>query len=133
MTYEPHYEGSSVVMGQPGAVCSAHGTHTYEARIGHHLPPRKLSSGQSTFQALGRGFTLFAFGAGERDGAALEQAAASLKVPFKVVTDTLADERKDYGARFVLVRPDQYVVWSGNEPPRDPQGLLRRVTGRGAA
>ena len=80
MTYEPHYEGSSVVMGQPGAVCSAHGTHTYEARIGHHLPPRKLSSGQSTFQALGRGFTLFAFGAGECDGAALEQAAASLKL-----------------------------------------------------
>ena len=48
--YEPHYEGSSVVMGPPGAVCSAHGNHTFTARIGHHLPPQKLTSGRNVFE-----------------------------------------------------------------------------------
>ena len=28
-TYEPNYEGSPVVWGPPGGLCSAHGSHTY--------------------------------------------------------------------------------------------------------
>src|SRR5262245_1160872 len=53
MTYDPHCEGSSIVFGPPGSVCSAHGTHTFEARPGHHLPPRQLSNGQNVFEAVG--------------------------------------------------------------------------------
>ncbi|MDB5406859.1 MAG: Monooxygenase, FAD-binding, partial [Rhodospirillales bacterium] len=49
-TYEPHYEGSSVVAGPPGAICSAHGNHTFAARAGHHLPPQPLSSGRNVFE-----------------------------------------------------------------------------------
>ena len=37
VVYEPHYEGSSIVLGPPGGKCSAHGTHTFTARAGHHL------------------------------------------------------------------------------------------------
>ncbi len=36
---------------------------------------------------------------------------------------------RDYGARLILARPDQYVCWSGNEGPRDPVALLRNVVG----
>ena len=133
MTYEPNYEGSSVVMGRPGAACSAHGTHTYEARTGHHLPPRKLSTGRSVFEELGRGFTLFSFGGDEAATRSIEQAASALKVPLKVVHDTYAEEREAYNARMILVRPDQYIVWAGNEPPRDAEALMKRVTGRTAA
>ena len=46
MTYAPHYEGSSIVWGPAGSVCSASGTHSFTARAGHHLPPQVLSSGR---------------------------------------------------------------------------------------
>src|SRR6476619_1713774 len=41
--YEPNYEGSAVVIGPPGGVCSAHGDHLVVARPGHHLTPLPLS------------------------------------------------------------------------------------------
>jgi 2-polyprenyl-6-methoxyphenol hydroxylase-like FAD-dependent oxidoreductase len=129
-TYEPHYEGSAVVAGPPGAVCSAHGTHTFAARAGHHLPPQKLSSGRNVFEELGPGFTLLAFGA---DAAAVEQFAAEAKalaIPFKAIADTADGGREKYEARLVLVRPDQYVVWIGDTAPSDVRALLAKVVGR---
>ena len=69
--FEPHYEGSPVVVGPPGAVISAHGEHTFTARAGHHLPPQELSSGRNVFEELGRGFTLLAWDADPAAVAAL--------------------------------------------------------------
>lgn len=128
---EPHYEGSAVVAGPPGGVSSAHGSHVFTARAGHHLPPRPLSSGGTVFASLGAGFTLLALGAGDLDVAALEEAAAATGVPLTVLRDTCADGREDYAARLVLVRPDQYVAWTGDTAPADPARLLLQVTGRG--
>jgi 2-polyprenyl-6-methoxyphenol hydroxylase-like FAD-dependent oxidoreductase len=109
--YEPHYEGSPVVMGPPGGKCSAHGKHMFTARAGHHLPPNVLSSGSNVFEALGSGYTLLAFGAddNERQRAvrAFESAAGALKVPLTVVRDSYEGGREIYESRFILVRPDQ--------------------------
>jgi 4-hydroxyisophthalate hydroxylase len=126
--YEPNYEGSSVVAGPPGGVSSAHGTHSFAARAGHHLAPRALSSGRNVFDELGQGFTLLAF---ERDAAAdrVEAAARALNIPLAVIRDSYRDERADYARRLVLVRPDQFVAWSGDEAPDDIAALLRKVTG----
>jgi 4-hydroxyisophthalate hydroxylase len=127
--FEPHYEGSPVVLGPPGAVISAHGEHTFAARPGHHLPPRTLASGRNAFEALGRDFTLLALDApdGATDG--VEAAAAELGVPLTVVRDG-AGQAASYGAALVLVRPDQFVAWTGDEAPEDAAALLRQVTGR---
>ncbi len=38
--YEPNYEGSAVILGPPNGVSSAHGTHMFAARAGHHLAPQ---------------------------------------------------------------------------------------------
>lgn len=126
-SYEPHYEGSPVVLGPPGGVCSIHGKHSYAAVAGHHLAPQPLSSGRNVFEELGPGFTLLAFGDG--DIKALEQAAKAQGVPLKVLRDTYDEPRTAYGSRLVLVRSDQYVVWAGDELPSDPAGLVRTVTG----
>ena len=66
--FSPHYEGSPIVFGPSGAVCSAVGTHEYAARSGHHLAPQPLSSGQNVYEALGADFTLIDLGAPEGRG-----------------------------------------------------------------
>ena len=129
--YEPSYEGSPVVIGPPGGVSTAHGQHVFKARAGHHLVPQKLSSGRDVFEELGRGFTLFAFDADDGAVRAFEQAAASLKVPLKVVRDTYADGRTKYETRMILARPDQFIVWIGDTAPADAGQIMRKVAGRG--
>ena len=129
--YEPNYEGSQVLFGPPGGVCSAHGTHTYKARAGHHLAPRKLSSGRSTFDEMGFEFTLFAFGADDAAVKGFDAAAQKLGVPMKTVRDRYDGELKDYEATLILVRPDQYVVWTGDSAPANADAVIAKVVGRG--
>ncbi|WP_222048733.1 FAD-dependent monooxygenase [Modestobacter lapidis] len=128
--FEPRYEGSPVVLGPPGGVISAHGEHTFTAQAGHHLPPQPLSWGSNVFEELGTGFTLLAFDAESSAVEAFRESAEVAGVPLTVVRDTAAGERAAYGARLVLVRPDQYVVWTGDVAPADPGHVLRTVTGR---
>ena len=130
MIYEPNYEGSAVVMGPPSGVCSAHGQHTYKARAGHHLTPQPLSSGRNVFEELGSGFTLLAFGEQDEAARAFKEAARARNVPFKVVRDSYAQGRSAYEAQLTLVRPDQYVVWTGDRAPATPNQLIDRVVGR---
>jgi 4-hydroxyisophthalate hydroxylase len=128
-TYAPHYEGSPVILGPPGSPCSAHGSHTFQARPGHHLPPQPLSTGRNVFEALGPGFTLLAIDAEEQAVSAFEQGAKDLGVPFQIVRDSFSEGRKAYEARLILVRPDQYVVWAGDTPPLAPASLLAKAIG----
>jgi 2-polyprenyl-6-methoxyphenol hydroxylase-like FAD-dependent oxidoreductase len=127
--YEPNYAGSAIVAGAPGGACTAHGQHAYKARAGHHLAPRCLSSGRNVFEELGRGFTLLAFGSVDRWVADVEQAARVRHVPLKLVRDGYAGELTDYGARLVLVRPDQFVAWCGEEEHDAPEAVIGRVIG----
>ena len=128
-SFEPHYEGSPVVLGPDGAACSIYGRHTYAAQAGHHLAPQPLSTGRNVFEALGPGFTLLAFGADDGAVRAFEDAARSLRVPMTVLRDSLAGERQAYEAQLVLVRPDQYVVWAGQDAPADARAIVRTATG----
>jgi 2-polyprenyl-6-methoxyphenol hydroxylase-like FAD-dependent oxidoreductase len=127
--YEPNYEGSPVVMGPAGGVCSAHGKHTFTARAGHHLPPNVLTSGRNVFEALGDGYTLFAFDAEDSAVRGFEEAARTVKVPLKVVRDSYDNGREVYESKLILVRPDQYVVWQGDVAPADAGAVMRKVAG----
>jgi 2-polyprenyl-6-methoxyphenol hydroxylase-like FAD-dependent oxidoreductase len=130
LSYEPNYEGSPVVDGPPGAKSSAHGVHTFAARAGHHLAPEPLSSGKNVFEALGHEFNLLAFDAPDADVEAFVSAAAAAKTPLTVIRDTFAGGRDEYEHKLVLVRPDQYVVWTGETAPADVPALVAKVTGR---
>jgi 4-hydroxyisophthalate hydroxylase len=125
--FSPNYKGSPIVFGPDGAVSGAIGSHDYAARSGHHLAPQRLSSGRNVYEELGAGFTLIALGANDAVPA-FERAAHELGVPLKVISDTAADGREKYQARLILVRPDQFVAWTGYDGEA-AASVLRRATG----
>jgi hypothetical protein len=124
----PHYEGSSAIAGPPGRACGLDTVRSHAARAGHHLSPRALSDGRNVFEALGDGFTLVALDGEAEFVARFEDAARARGVPLTVVRDTAEGDRAAYVARFVLVRPDQFVAWAAEQPSEDPGAVLRRVT-----
>ena len=130
LTYEPHYEGSPVISGPPDGKTSAHGTHSYKAKAGHHLAPQRLSSGRNVFEELGTGFALLAFDAEDQTTRPFEQAAQALRIPLRVIRDSYRDGREAYGTRLALVRPDHYVVWTGDAGPSNARQLLEKMVGR---
>jgi len=130
LTYEPNYEGSPIVFGPAGGVSSAHGSHTFTARAGHHLPPQLLSSGRNVFEELGPDFTLLAFDADDRTVLTFADAAKALNVPLKIVRDSYRDGRKAYEANLILVRPDRYIAWSAASAPADAAAILGKAVGR---
>lgn len=135
--FEPNYEGSPIVAEMNPARAqggSAIGTHTFQARAGHHLAPAQLSSrfqGRNVYEELGAGFTLLAFDAEPGKVHAWTQAAQAMGLPLKLVEDTAQGERQRYGASLVLVRPDHFVAWSDTAAAgqASAQAVLRRVGG----
>jgi len=132
-SYEPHYEGSPIVLGPAGSACGVRGQHALAARAGHHLSPAPLSSGRNVFEELGRDYTLIALTREAATVAAFRHAADAMSMPLDVIADTPDGGRDAYGCRYVLVRPDQHVAWAGDQPPCDAGELLRRVAGRAGA
>ncbi|MCZ8314931.1 FAD-dependent monooxygenase [Phreatobacter sp.] len=126
--FEPHYEGSPIVFGPKGAETSAKGRHEHKARAGHHLSPQTLADGASTFQSLGEGFTLFDF---THDGAGkdIARAARTKGVPLRYVASPDDPASKAYGARILLVRPDQFVAWAGDTATIAPAAIVARTIG----
>ena len=129
VNYEPNYEGSPVLFGPAGGVSRARGEYMFRARPGHHLAPRMLTSGRNVFEELGDDFALLAFGVPDSAVAPFEASAQARHIPLKVIRDSFVDGREDYAARLVLVRPDQYVAWTGDNAP-DADAVLRRVAGQ---
>lgn len=122
--FEPHYEGSPIVWadGTPGAV----GSHEFTARAGHHLPPRA-----GVFDVLGGGFTLVSVDADVPAENAFQLAADELGVPVEVVRRAGTGEAADYGSRLILVRPDHFVAWVGDDADSAvARDVLARSVGR---
>jgi 4-hydroxyisophthalate hydroxylase len=124
--FEPNYEGSPIVSGPAGAISGAIGSHAYAARAGHHLAPQPLTGGKNIFEELGHGFTLIDLGASDA-ASGFAEAASKLRVPLKVISDSPTDGREKYQSRLILVRPDQFVAWAGDDA--DPAQLLRLAIG----
>jgi 4-hydroxyisophthalate hydroxylase len=60
---------------------------------------------------------------------ALEAAAVGMGVPLTVIRDSFDGGREAYGSRLVLVRPDQFVAWTGDMAQEDVTSVLHRATG----
>ena len=130
--FEPNYEGSPVVWGPDGGCCSARGAHSFVARPGHHLAPQVLSTGGNVFAELGGGgFVLLALDGSDATIVDFVRAAEHLRVPLTVLRDSRTDGRERYEASYVLIRPDQFVAWSGNDEHPDVLSVLNKAIGAG--
>lgn len=133
--FEPNYEGSPVLGQQANdtAVCSAKGSHRFDARAGHHLAPAQLPDGRNVFEAFGAGYTLLAMGAEALTVQRFAAAAQQAGLPLTVVQTPREGEAARYEAALVLVRPDAFVAWASPSAEVDEatvQAVLRRVQGR---
>jgi 2-polyprenyl-6-methoxyphenol hydroxylase-like FAD-dependent oxidoreductase len=89
-----------------------------------------LGEGDSLYDRFGPDFTLLITGDGaENDIEQLRTAARECRLPLRILA--LSDARLPalYGARLVIIRPDQHVAWRGNALDRPAKVLLDRVRG----
>jgi hypothetical protein len=128
-SFEPNYEGSSIMTGANGRAPSAIGGHEFTARAGHHLAPYRMISGRDVYDELGADFTLIDLGAAPETVVEFQSAADALRVPLKVVTEKTEAAQKHYGANLILVRPDQFVAFDAKDAPTDAHHVLRRAIG----
>ena len=129
--FEPNYEGSPIVQGSAGGPCSARGTHAFEARPGHHLAPADWTSDQSMTEALGHGFCFIALDASDQERAVIRDWLDQAGYSAKVMHDTYAGTRARWAHRFILVRPDHFVAWVGDEMPESFMAIWRSSLGHG--
>jgi 2-polyprenyl-6-methoxyphenol hydroxylase-like FAD-dependent oxidoreductase len=124
------YPDSPVVAREPApATGGDQSVYTPSAAPGHRLPHAWLSATESLYDRLGPGFSLV----GDLDAPVADQiqeAAERLSVPLR--RTPLPDARRRFGARVVLVRPDQHVAWRGSHPT-DAAAVWQRVLGSGEA
>ena len=105
------------------------GSYTPSTVPGCRAPHFWLKDGTSLYDALGRGYSLLAFG----DRSAITpvvDAAEAAGVPLTVVEIDEGIAPSEYRHRFVIVRDDQHVVWRGDESPANAEGLIDRLRGR---
>ena len=131
-SFEPHYEGSPIVFGVAGSGGSAIGRHIFRARAGHHLAPARLSDGNNVYQKLGAGFTLLALDAESSALQAFELEASRAGIPLTIIHDNNDGECRRYESDLVLVRPDQFIAWTGSGSVNGQQAarILQSVCGR---
>ncbi|MFM2129795.1 MAG: hypothetical protein RL477_1341, partial [Pseudomonadota bacterium] len=96
-------------------------------RPGLRAPHAWLADGRSILDLFGRGFVLLRFA--DEPASAMLAAARSRGVP--LIDAFIAEDRiaSQYGARFVLVRPDGHVAWFGDSFPADAGALVDRARG----
>ena len=90
-------------------------------------PHHWLPDGTSLYDRFGAGFTLIVQGTEAAPLPMLESAKAR-NVPLSVVYVNDPELSRLYGARYVLIRPDQHVAWRSNDV-RAPDRILDRVCG----
>ena len=93
---------------------------------GSPAPHAWLAPGKSTLDLFQGQFTLFSFGA---DAGPLLAAAELRGVPIELIEPDDAAIADLYERKLVLVRPDAFVAWRGDECPADVGAVIDQVCG----
>jgi 2-polyprenyl-6-methoxyphenol hydroxylase-like FAD-dependent oxidoreductase len=96
---------------------------------GCRAPHQWIAPDRSIIDLFGSGFTLLRLGVNPPDADDLLAAAKSRGVPVESVHVNDPAIRETYERDLVLVRPDGYVAWRGNQPPGDAYALIDAIRG----
>ena len=123
------YAGSPLIVDEPGNVAEWE-TSSYmpHARPGVRIPHMWLKDGRAMQDVLGNDYTLLDL-KGDCDATALARAFQARGAPLEILHLDEARVRDVYGASVFLLRPDLHIVWRGDGPPPDPDGLTSLATG----
>lgn len=95
---------------------------------GARFPHQWLPGHRSIFDSLGFGFSLVCVGTEPYEAHRLVAAFAGFGAPLTVLpVERTADS--PYDRRFVLVRPDLFIAWSGDQVPDDGELMISRLLG----
>ena len=124
------YDGSPLIIGD-GTTPPPDDPATYipSATPGGRMPHYWIDEKESVFDRLGSWFNLVRLGPDAPTASEFEQAAEKLNVPMNIVHFEEAGTEDFYGARLLLIRPDQHVAWRGNEIPESPAEILTTAIG----
>ncbi|PKP81981.1 MAG: 2-polyprenyl-6-methoxyphenol hydroxylase [Alphaproteobacteria bacterium HGW-Alphaproteobacteria-18] len=95
---------------------------------GARIPHIWLKDRAAMQDVLGADYT-FVDLTGMADASAVKAAFDTIGAPLRILSRNEEHVRMVYGCRYLLVRPDLHIVWTGNSLPSDPQSLARLATG----
>ena len=99
------------------------------ARPGSRAPHIWLAPGRSVLDLFGRHHVLLCFSGASEEVAGFRAAAAQRGMPLEIHELASGEGARLYEKRLVLVRPDGYVAWRGDQAD-DPLAIIDRVRGR---
>jgi hypothetical protein len=117
-----------VVAGLQDGAAGAISEHLFKARPGYHLAPVPMPNGGNTYNLLSAGFTLIVLKESEAEQLFVD-AAMSLSIPLEVARMSLDSALLSYECSLILVRPDHFIAWCGDQIPNALE-VLRMSTGR---
>ena len=130
--YGYSYAGSPLIDSEPG-VAATWDTVRFvpSTNPGVRIPHIWLKDGAAMQDILGRGYT-FVDLTGAEDGASVLAAFENLGAPLDLVSRDETHVRAIYGCKYLLVRPDLHIAWTGNAMPTHWDALAAKVTGHPA-
>jgi len=96
---------------------------------GGRAPHYWLEDGSSLFDHFGTYFTLLVLNGSQISTLPLVKAAKKRGVPLSVFSNDDPKIFELYETELVIIRPDQYVAWRGNEFVGDPKTLIDMIIG----
>ncbi len=97
---------------------------------GFRAPHVWLEPNRSTLDLFGPTHVLLRVGQGGPTGQGLIEAASDARMPIAVHEISGEAVEAVYDKKLLLVRPDGYIAWSGDQDPKDPERII--TTARGA-